>query len=434
MFLDDFLNFELYNDSGLRWSYLVRDVFGQVAPGYRLTQAIYFKLFGVTYLPALVIMGGLSLSTTVFLILIAERARVDRGLIAAAAIVQVFLLQFMHAQLWWATGLHMIPSLALIMAALWCLVGPQARGATLRDRIGAALLFAGALSFTAKALFAPLMMAGVLLHLRRRAGFGWRETLRAIVGDLLAFVPVAVAYALLVLKYGSKENPPAPTLAIGIQFVWRALADGILTTTLGLGTAAAPLPRDLSVLLAVLLITAAAIMSVRRSHSMAFVWAGFLAYVAVAFGVIARMRAGGQWGPEPGAALRYHCEGATFLILTLLLSTGGMSVGRRARQAAVTLASVIGFGLQIESHQVFHAWDVAHSCEYVANLKSDLKPLEHRPDVVLLDATVPGAVMIEWTAPYNRMSKFLPLFTQLPVMGPDRATHEVAEDGHVRPR
>jgi hypothetical protein len=432
LFLDDFLNFELYNDSGLRWSYLTRDVFGQVAPGYRFTQAVYFKLFGASYVPALVILTAMSLMITVFLVLIAERAGIDRWLIAAAAIVQAFLLQFMHAQLWWATALHMIPSLMFIMAALFCLVGPAGRGPTSRGRILAAVCYAAALSFTAKALFSPLMIAGVLFHLRLRDGRGWRDSLRGTLADVTAFIPVAMIYALLVLKYGPKDSPPPPTLLVGIQFVWRAIVDGILTTTLGLGTTPPPLPRDLAVAIAVAATATAAIWSIRRNRSVALVWAGFLLYEIVAFGVVARMR--GFAGADTGASLRYHCEGATFLILTLLLSTGGRPFGQRARQGAVALAVLIAAALQLESKHVYHDWDVAHTCVYIDNLKTDLKPLEHRPDAILLDATVPGEIMIEWTTPYNVMSSFLPLFTRLPVMGPDRATYEVTRNGHVRHR
>jgi hypothetical protein len=432
LFLDDFLNFELYRDLGRHWSYLTRDVFGQVAPGYRLVQALYFELFGVSYAPALVILGGLSLSITLWVILIAERARVDRGVIFAGALVHAFLLPYMHSQLWWATALHTIPSTAAFLAALWCLVGPDGAGSTRRGRRAAAILFAVALSFTAKALFAPLMMAGVVFHFRRTHGANSREALRATIGDFLGFIPVAMVYGVLVLRYGPHENPPPPQWLMAVRFVSKGFADGTVASTLGLGTYGLSLPHGLSIAVALLVTSTFALLTIRRSPSVAAIWAGFLLYFFVAMGVVARMRA--FVGADAGLSLRYHCEGSTFLLLTLLLSSAGMTIERWSRATIVLASLLTAVNLQLHTGLVFHPWGVSHTCEYVRNLKADLKPLEGRSDVSFPETVIPDPIVAAWMAPYNEMTRFMTLFTRLPVVAPDRATYEVTEDGHVRHR
>jgi hypothetical protein len=103
----------------------------------------------------------------------------------------------------------------------------------------------------------------------------------------------------------------------------------------------------------------------------------------------------------------------------------------------IALAALLtAANLQLHSAGVIdlRLWNIPHSCEYVRNLEADLKPLEHRSDVYLLEATVPGSIEIEWMAPYNVMSRFLTIFTHLPVVSGDRANYEVTEDGHVRHR
>jgi hypothetical protein len=428
MWLDDFLNFEIYNDMHLSWAYLTRDVFGQVAPFYRLSQAVYFKLFGVTYLPAQIILGSLSLAITLFMILIAERARVDRRLISAAAIVQAFLVQFTQSQIWWATALHTLPSLALTMAAFWLLV---AQGRDRRARVGAAVLFAAALMFTAKAMFAPLFIGAVLLYLHRRE-LPWRDAIRAACRDLVLFIPVAAGYAVLVLTCGPKSQPPPPTFRDGLEFVWLGFADGTLADTLGVGRQALPLPHGLALAIALGSTLAVALVTVRRRPAVAVVWAALLAYLLISLSTVARVRA--FRGSDVGLSPRYHCEGSTFLLMTLLLSAAGLTLVRWQQALVLTLAVLIAVDLQLESKRVHPIWGIEHSCEYLHNLQTDLADIRDQPNVVLLDGPVPGEIMADWMTPYNVMQSFLPLFTATPVMGSDRANYEVSRDGHVRRR
>src|SRR5882724_8905985 len=161
-FLDDFLNFEILREERFGKRYLLREVFGQLVPGYRAIQALMFKAFGLSYLPALAIIIALTVGSLIVIISIGLRIGASFPLVIAISLPLIFQLQTTNAQLWWSTSLHSLPGLFAVVLGLWFLIGrngrPQDNGAH-----AAALCFGAGLMFFSKVLFSGAIYFGVLL-------------------------------------------------------------------------------------------------------------------------------------------------------------------------------------------------------------------------------------------------------------------------------
>jgi hypothetical protein len=433
LFLDDFLNFMLYQDLGFTWKYLVRDVFGQVVPAFRLVQAAYFETFGPSYYGCLLLGVSLSVLSTLFFALIGERAGAPRWGIACAAVIHAFLLQYTHAQLWWSAALHTLPSLTATLASLYVLLGQDGRGPSPKGRVISALLFGLALTFTGKALFSSIVIVAVFLHLRRRESLPWRQSIGETLSALRYFVPVTAAFLILTVIYQSPLVPPPPTIGVAIDFVWKSLSDGTVAASLGLGSHGVPVPYPVGIGLPLVLVGAYMAVTIRARRSNGILWLGLGGFIVCAQGVIAWKRAG-VLGSEMARTLRYNVEDAVFLLLVCMLSSSALALGKRAQRTAVALSVAVAIVLQLQSSKVHYDWNVAETCVYTDNLKASVTALDHEPNAVVLEARVPGTIIVDWMAPYNTMSRFLPLFSpHAKVAGAGLATWEIEPDGHAKP-
>src|ERR1700754_4447990 len=118
LFADDFLNVQLSRQNGFTLRFLFQDVFGQVAPGYRIVQLLFDDLFGPSFAWAMIIVGALSISCTYALIRVSDALGARSWAIATGVILFIALPQFTHVQQWWAAAVHTIFSFTFIMWTL----------------------------------------------------------------------------------------------------------------------------------------------------------------------------------------------------------------------------------------------------------------------------------------------------------------------------
>src|SRR5215470_260890 len=121
--------------------YLFRNVFHQMIPGFCFLQGLFYKLFGINFDAARLIILTLSLLSTIFLFLISLRMKVELWLSVTCLIVYAFLIQVFHTQLWWSNSILVLPALLASLGCFYILVGPTGSGPTWIGQRAAALIF-----------------------------------------------------------------------------------------------------------------------------------------------------------------------------------------------------------------------------------------------------------------------------------------------------
>jgi len=405
---DDFLNFGMYRDMGLSGAYLFQHVFGQIAPGYRATHAVYLSVFGLHYWGCILFCVLLSVVSTGLLLSIGQRLKLESWAIAAAGIVYVSLLQPTHAQLWWSAAAHTLPSVATTLAVLWCLVGPEGGGPTKRGRLMAAAWFGVGLLFTIKVMFSLVFLVALLVYVRRRGGAPWRQVPAGVLRDLLWFAPVVCVYCVVLFVGWVPPRRPTRLGTIG-KFVFVSWSDGTMAATFGLGRSGLPFHTNGSVLFASLVVIALILATIRAQKRVGILWLGFLCYVIVAMSAVAFYRSG-EYGWLPGAWPRYNVENATFLVLTSMASLSGLRLRRRGVALLLAVAAAIALNLQVQSTRLDHGWSPENIRRYVAEFQDYHERRRRDPTLAAKKGTVPAWVVPPWMSPHNRIEWFERLF------------------------
>jgi hypothetical protein len=442
-FSDDFLNFEIYRELHFTRRYLLRDVFGQLAPGYRAVQALVFKAFGLNYGAALAIICLLAAGSAVTLMMIGVRLGASPALVAAVSLPFIFQLQMTHVELWWSASLHSLPGLLAALLGLFFLIGragvPDDDGA-----IAGALCYAIGLLFFSKVMFAGAMYFGVLLFLRQRERplSELPGNIRATIRQLRYIILVAVCWAIAVGLLTDSLGAPKPPLATILQTIWNSVSDGVAAGALGLGSSGALLfgsyPWTIAIAFAILAALVGATFWAAGA-SAAILWICYAGYLVSAMGTIALARAG-VFGAGIGRSLRYNIETVTFLLVALLVafaaaSSSGSRRSRRGSRIGLAVAILLALNLTIQSRNIADHWDVAGVRTYIETLTRSLNDAAKSSDVVLADEPVASLVVPDWMSPYNRLRGFIRLFPVAPpVVAPDQATHRVDQSGRIVPR
>ncbi|SEW16669.1 hypothetical protein SAMN04515660_2725 [Luteibacter sp. 329MFSha] len=423
LFSDDFLNFAIFDESGLTISYLLRDVFGQVAPGYRLVQGIVFRLFGPSFIATATIIAALSMTCSALLAGIARRLGASNPAIAAGLLIFIGLPQFTQTQQWWAAAVHTIFSLTAILAASYCLAGSH------RHRIALGTFWFGiALGFTAKVVCSPVILAAIAFYREWRVV---REFVPALREALRAIVPVAALTALYMVGlavFGPQLGNAHPSASLLATYVWTNLVKATIGASFGLDAWGFDLPGWVSALGMILF----AGWSIQKDRGLALLWGATLIYVLASAAIIGWNRAGTF--PDAGATLRYGVEGATFLVLGLMLGISSLQLGRAAIFVTLLIATLVLINTQAHlRNRVLIAYPIDETRSYIRHLKASLRQLKGRRDVVILQGTVPESIMPAWMAPFGDVSRLLHLYSPLPVADRAKATHELMRDGSIRP-
>jgi hypothetical protein len=428
-FADDFLNFEIFREyGGITARYLMREVFGQVAPGFRFVQGAFFDVFGLQYGCALAILIALSLLATSLIYVILRRLGCRDWAIVCGLVVYVLGPQLTSAQLWWSASVHTLFSTALILASAVCLMGPDGRGPSTVGRFTAVAYFVLGLLFTAKVVFAPIFLAGIVLYTQR--GKSVRRGLAYAVRVLLPFFVPLAAYAWMVVRFSPAPAGPRVTHSLGIiaPYVWTQITDTTLAAMFGLGSHGIPMPA--AALVAAALVLCIMIAGARKEPATMLLWAGVGGYIVASTTIIAIERAGVF--PEGATLPRYCVENVTFLVIACVLALSRGELKGFGRWGAVAVAVVIACNLHVQSAKTAPDGMIAFSRQYVDNLKASIRELNDVPDVVVLDSVVPEHLMPAWMEHYRRTDMFLPLFTTRYLFsGPERATYQLDSSGRL---
>jgi hypothetical protein len=445
-FADDFLNFEIFRQERFSRSYFLRDVFGQLVPGYRAVQGVMFKAFGLNYFPALAVICALTVGSLLVTIAIGRRLRASLPLVIAISLPLIFQLQTTNAQLWWSTSLHSLPGLFAVLLGLWFLVGrdgrPEDHGA-----YAGAVCFGAGLMFFSKVMFSGAIYFGILLFLRQQG-----QPASALVRNALAtlrqlrfVILVAIGWSVVLSQLTDSLSVPKPPFDVVVATIWKSISDGTLAALLGLGSHGALLfgSYELTIAVSSIVFAAVVIATFRvAGRYAAILWSCYAVYVVAAMGAIAITRAQ-HFGSDVGRSLRYNIENATFLLLILLVAFAARPSAdrpqsypsRRAATVGVVLAVLVSINLQVQSRKLPDHWNVAAVRSYVDALSHSLAEMRGKENVTISDEPVPDYILLPWMAPYNQYRFFMTLFPgSPPVVASERATHRIAQDGKIVPR
>jgi hypothetical protein len=433
MFVDDFLNFEIYREAGgFRLHYLLRDVFGQVAPGFRLTQGLFFEVFGVSYAAALAVMTSLSLASTALIYGITRRLNCAGWAIWSGVIVFVFLPQFTAVQLWWSAAVHTLFSLTAILCAALCIVGKNGNGPSKRGLLLTIAWFALALLFTAKAVFSIVFLTALLTYAYRTRPTG--ELARLSVRNSIPLIVLVALYFLAIMRVS-----PTPAgadrshdLQAILKFAWFSIGDSTVAAMFGLGLHGIPMPETLAIVLSCAAVLLIALLGVWNNPRSSVVWVGVVGYVLVSSLVIALERAAAF--ADGAYKMRYGVESTTFIVVGVIIALSGVRLHAKGKCIGIAIAVALACNLQINSSRIELEAGTLDGKAYASNLRHSLEQLNSVSGVVILDGDAPPAVMPEWMEHYRRLSMLVPLFTtKYPITDDSRATWRVRDDGQIVP-
>jgi hypothetical protein len=334
--------------------------------------------------------------------------------------------------LWFADGLHKLPSTFLSLLAVYAYLRHQKERSRIALAVSVAAVALGLL-FYVKAILVPLYLVLIrLLFLetkeRNPARTLWRER-----WTWLAFAPpiaiylwnYAAGYAEL-----AGDRPPLGLVGEYVATAWfRGVAPALGGVYIGLDQ------RTLAIVIAVLaqlVFVAVVAASLRRNPRAWRAWAFALAVFVVNAGLIGfgRLESFGfervAWDP------RYHTELAWLLPLALAFAFHGTRPPprRRARAALalyVLLAAVTGTLMSLW-------WRDTQSAvpdTYVQNLRADAA---HMRDPEVVDHPVPAFLVSARDHPWDRLEHLAPaLGSELDVVAGSADPHVVGIDGRILP-
>ena len=431
-FSDDFLNFVIASDMGLTRAYLVRDVFGQFVPLYRLINYLYLRCFGLAFWPFRLMLVMFHWVMILVVYRFGAERRMDGSSLLILLAFVAFSPVFATTQQWWSAAVSVLVAAAAITVAVFVgLRGPYLRR---RDRAFIALLFFVGLATYPKVLITIIPLLSVRLFARlqgRDAGF-FKMTMAA-AADLWPVMVIALAYAIIVSAGGYSAGVTRPTLSVMCAFIWRAWNRGFLANGLGI----APDPSFVLVVFNILVLYFVATCIIRAPRSVVL-WLGFIAYFVVSTGLIAWNRAV-VFGLEVADTGRYYVDALCLFILFSIASLGEQ--GRSARsqpkdpnRSSVSVACVTSFLLIAATGRVSHLWYAGPEkpAAFVANMRAGLAEAG-RNDLLNATMVVPGYVMPAWMWPLNQYKYFVPLFGRRPsaAFSPARGIY-IRDDGTLK--
>lgn len=330
--------------------------------------------------------------------------------IAALALSPVMV----QATQWWALGAQLYPQLAFTLVALIAALRWQDG----RGRVALVLVWAAyALALLAfiKALLAlPLLVLVLYLRpevagtLRGRLRPAW-STDRALWAGLAA---LTVAYLMVIggeRYYRSLDGAASPTLSLWAKYLAAGWAEGIAPLTLG-GTVPDALgPGNVLVLVvANLALVGIIIASVRAARASVPAWlgAGLIALCTLVLSGGARLTFAGV--EKVALDPRYNFEGALALLLAgAMAARAAWPHARRAAAPAVVAVGLLVVVLSVDA-------GLRREREWIgpvhrAYFETFSRTLAAAPGVDIIDDVVPEAIVVDDLAPYNWLSKVLPL-------------------------
>lgn len=343
--------------------------------------------------------------------------------------------------LWWTSGLHRLPFVALAVFALYHWVGYRQHGGR-RSLFASGLCTALAFGFYSKAPLIPLAFLVVELAL-------WPETpparRRRLLATALGFVAAAGLAAFLARfaadsRFSGIHVDPAFLVVFELRSL-AILAEGLLGRV---GDGAIPAWA------LALVVAPVAITSVLRPWNAA-IWAAGLALVAVHIAAIGVSHRTASFGLTAAVSYRYYFELVHVVVLTAALALRGLRLpgplARRfaagaGRAAAAAAGAGALLGLAFASAGSFRALlDTPRYRQYgaarvfVTNLRAGIAALSGIPrdEIAFVDSLAPDVLTGKSVAHIRRYSDFLTIFGWEGADHPGATRlYQVTDEGVVR--
>jgi|GEM_PF-3628645 len=355
---------------------------------------------------------------------------------------------------WWAAGVQYLPYTFFELLCLYGFLRYYADRSPRWIAVSGGALAAGLLFYEKPAymllylaLFRVLLMARDLRPRTVLAGF-WRE--RAIWITYLLIVAVWAAGYIHAHAYASSHG----VVSLGqylsyFRILWlQTLVPSMASVTIP--ASHLDLLQVAFVVLAQIVVVCGVVFSLRRKRQAWRAWA-FLAIVVLANGVLVARSRIGQFGPEIGNDPRYLVEYAWLVPLAVCAAfSRDAVVSPRApnRSARIPLPSlrravpattmvlllVYAVGSIASAAHLQKLWAGPQGREWEQRARRGVASLQHSAGrLVVADNATPFEIMEEFVAPYNRLSRLLPLYVgSIQVDGPlDGTLVRLDNDGAV---
>lgn len=346
--------------------------------------------------------------------------------------------------LWWTSGLHRLPYIALAIWTLYHYVGFRTDGSW-RSLLFAAACFVGALGFYSKAPLIPVALLGLEICLLPRTPRGeLKRNLLAVAGLLVLGAAYLLAGRLLVdSRFGALHLDPGFLLEFEVMSS-ALLAQGVFGVVAPGGSPAAV------VAVAAGWLALAAITIAFRPWN-AVVWSTGFAVVALNLGVIGISHRTANFGLTTVWSYRYYFELMHLVVLFSALALhdlpagpivsrlGARGLGRRAAAVVAALllcalfaASFRGFGelLELDRYRIHREAKI-----FLDNFRRDLEAVRRQPpgEATFVYGLVPERITGKPAAHVRRHSDFVALFGMEGRFDPNAShRYQILDDGRIR--
>lgn len=471
LFSDDFLNFAIFRDMGLTWAYILKDVFGQVVPGHRLINAMVFHYFGVSYLATQIIIFLLSFSCLFLMMRFMRYRCLDARAILFFSILLIFSIPMMSVQWWWSSAMHVLPSLACVLAALNVIEKRKLTTKSTRISLFVGLLYGVGLCFYSKTLYSVVLI-GILVfeNIYDNSSTVVNSVFLAMKKSILFLMPcfvLAGLYIFVVINLGVVPHSSGDgSLVFMMKYVYLGVMEGTIKGVLGLGgysylTPNSPVSNIIGIELVnniyVKIIFSTVLMFlccwfvfigfIRRGFLALFIWLGLMIYLAAAFGTIALMR-GEIFGLESALSPRYQADNIYYVLIFLVVMLTGVNgaVSLKFRWAGLihegvklwffrwsyVLCFLVSMHLLIGAIQVKPIWDYSAVNRYVLNLTMSLSGFPLNAEISIEDGIPPEVIYPGWMAPWNQYRLFLPIFSKgITFRADGSAQYTISDNGKI---
>lgn len=449
---DDNLFLALAGQEGFTWHWLDSVQFEHWDIGEHAVISLQHWLFYFDYRWALVVMLGM-LGSSMYLLERTLAMIVDRRWVAIVASVWFGLNVVWVAPLqWWAVGVQCIPSTFFDLFCLYGFMRYQAGGGRHWIAVSAAAL-AAALLFFEK----PAYMLGYLVLIRVLLLSGDlkpRSVLRSFWSERwmwAGYVAVIAIWAFGYIHSQAYTYDQDVTFTQYLTYFRIMWLEALVPALVGITVPAANLDAIQTAFVVVTQIAFAAcvVLSIMRKRSAWRAWA-FLAIVVLVDGLlIAHSRVTG-FGVGTGHELRYLIDFAWIVPLTVCAAFARNRISRPvlprrpellrlpARPLVPVTVCVLLLayaGVTVASAaKLQHNWAGPQARQWATRVRSGIASLR-RSGVrfVVANNITPFVILAEWTAPYDRLSRILPLYVgPVQIDGPlNGELVRVAEDGAV---
>ena len=441
-FVDDFLFFSDARSPGPIWPFLRKPLFEHFSPVHRLVDLIFFRLFGLSWLAAALVLLALAVACTIAFARLAAALIADTAIVIAVTALYAMSLFFARNVNWWTGGTHLF---LLTLASLISFDGfvRWVQSRRVSNLVVALAGYAFALLTHEQAMLLPCFLLLFRLlwldrgpaRVRRWASIVWRE------------LPVWLAYGVLTVAaltnfllnyYVSQDRP---TMGQLVRFLWVSLAEGFIPT---LALVKIPEAQLRSPTITVAVGVGLAILGIgftiatrrRATRGWLFFAASFLlAVVPLGAGRIA------QFGVNIGREPRYQMAPAFLvaLVLGLVLSEERRVPSRSHPLAAHTrrwpVAVVIGLYLVLALRalpRVAVAGEAKGPRQFFRTFGQDVQAARSRgTEPVFFGRTVPDNVVPAWLSPLNQYAFVLPLVDAKLRVDDGRAAFVIDETGRL---